>query len=312
MTNYLYYPNSSSSLVDIGNSVCGAPMDDNIKGKLLLANNHIKQPDKRNFNNTPVILPGAANSHCSLPMCTDQEHKRLSTLSNQVGGPATIALAELVDELKIQNFAGDMNTFGGNGIGAAAQASGFMVKDVANYDHLLKEYYDLKNHRAAPATIIRKESELERAFKKMNDSLNRRGQQILRRHASKTKKVLTQTGKVGREPIPISDQQDAQRLAKLAKFGKVAGPGFILLDGYLRYDKVSNMYKQNNPQWKRETVIQSASFATGIMAGATIVFLIGAAPLGLVVGIVAAGAAAVVADKLVTGAITKVYDSFAN
>jgi F0F1-type ATP synthase assembly protein I len=82
----------------------------------------------------------------------------------------------------------------------------------------------------------------------------------------------------------------------------------ILLDGYLRYDKVNNMHKQKNPHWKREAVIQSAGFAGGILAGAGIVFLIGAAPLGLVVGIVAAGVAAVVADKLATGIITNVYD----
>ncbi len=57
-----------------------------------------------------------------------------------------------------------------------------------------------------------------------------------------------------------------QKLAKLAKFGKIAGPGFIVLDGALRTHKVANMYQENNAQWKREAVIQAGGFAAGILA----------------------------------------------
>ena len=307
MADFLYYPKTTQSLDEIGNRFGFGETDDS-KQSLYAANSRLKRPTTKNFNKSPIVLPG---SHCKgnkVPYCSTQEHKRLGTLSHQVGGAATLALAELVDEVKVPSFAGDLNTFGGNGIGAAAQASGFMVKDIANYDKLLKEYYDLKNHRAVPPTLMRKEAELKKAFKKMNHSLNQRGQQILQKYVSKTKQVLTSRGKVGFESIPISNQLDVQRLIQLARFGKVAGPGFILLDGYFRYDKVAAMYKQNHANWKREAVVQSAGFVAGIAAGAGIIFVIGAAPLGLVVGIIAAGAMAIIADKAATGLINKGYE----
>jgi hypothetical protein len=172
------------------------------------------------------------------------------------------------------------------------------------YDMLLKQYHDLKNRRAVPATMMRKEVELNRAYQKMSGSLNQRGQHILHKHVSNIKEVLNAKGRVGYEPIPISSQINVQRLATLAKVGKVAGPGFILLDGYLRYDKVAGMYEQNNASWKCEAFIQTGGFAAGVF----IVFVIGFAPVGLVVGIVTAGAAAVIADKTATGLISNTYD----
>jgi hypothetical protein len=272
-------------------------MNDEVKKILHTANPHIKQPNKGSAGCSPIIFPSSNNSRLLMPQCTLQEHKKLSALSHHAGGAATLALAELIDDLKVPNFASDLNTFGGNGIGVAAQASNFMVKDIAHYDKLLKEYHDLKNHRAVPVTLSRKEAELKRAFKKMNASLDRKGQQILHKHAVKTKEVLNASGRVVRESIPLSNNIDVQRLAKLAKFGRVAGPGFILLDGYFRYDKVATMYKQNNVNWKREAVIQISGFTAGLLAGAAIVFVIGFAPVGLVVGLVAA-----------TGLINKGYD----
>ncbi len=102
-----------------------------------------------------------------------------------------------------------------------------------------------------------------------------------------------------------------QKLAKLAKFGKIAGPGFMVLDGALRTHKVANMYQENNAQWKREAVIQAGGFAAGVAAGVFIVFMIGFAPVGIVVGLVAAGVAAIISDRIATGLITKSYDLLA-
>ena len=308
MTHYLHYSTVPNSLDDVGNAICREDMDDDTRHLLLAANPQLQQSTTKNNTTSPIIIPGAHYAPSAMPPCSPQEHKRLAALSHQVGGAATLALAELVDELKVPSFAGDLNTFGGNGVGAAAQASSFMVQDIAHYDMLLKQYHDLKNHRAVPATMMRKEVELKRAYQKMSGSLNQRGQHILHKHVSKTKEVLNAKGRVGYEPIPISSQIDVQRLATLAKVGKVAGPGFILLDGYLRYDKVAGMYEQNNASWKREAFIQTGGFAAGIAAGVFIVFVIGFAPVGLVVGIVAAGAAAVIADKAATGLISNTYD----
>ncbi len=144
----------------------------------------------------------------------------------------------------------------------------------------------------------------------MNHSLNQKGQRILQKHVGKTKEVLNARGRVGHTSIPISSHPDVQKLAKLAKFGKIAGPGFIVLDGALRTHKVANMYQENNAQWKREAVIQAGGFAAGILAGAGIIFLIGIAPVGIVVGLVAAGVMAIVADRLATNAITAGYERF--
>jgi len=312
MADFLHYPKSQQSLEDVGNTICKTTMDDEVKKILYSSNPHIQQPSAKRAGCSPIILPGDSNGRYSIPQCTPQEHKRLETLSYQVGGAGTLALAELVDELNISSFIGDLNTFGGNGIGVAAQASKLMVSDIAHYDKLLKEYDGLRNHRAAPSTLVRKEAELKQAFKKMNDSLNQKGQHILHKHKSKTKQVLSATGRVGYESIPIGSNADVQRLAKLAKFGRVAGPGFIALDGYLRYDKVASMRQQNNPKWKREAVIQTTGFAAGLLAGAAIVFFIGFAPAGLILGLVAAGAAAILADRVSTSIISTGYDLMAN
>jgi len=311
MTDYLHYSDAQHSLDDIGKSACHGTMSDDTKAQLYTANPHIQQPTGPNYHCSPILLPGSVTSRSQLPQCTPQEHQRLNSLSAYAGGAATMALAELVDELKVPSFAGDLNTFGGNGIGAAAQASSFMMGDIAHYDTLLKEYHDLKNHRAAPATLMQQEAKLKRAFKKMNASLNQRGQHILHKHAGKTKEVLNARGKVGYQSIPVGSQVDVQRLAKLAKFGKVAGPGFMLLDGFFRYNKVATMRQQNNEKWKREAVVQGVSFLAGIGAGVAIAFMIGIAPVGLVIGLVAAGVVAVIADKAATKGINTLYDGFA-
>ena len=314
MTDYLHYSDAQHSLDDIGNSACHGTMSDDTKAQLYTANPHIQQPTGPNYHCSPILLPGSVTSRSQpfqLPQCTPQEYQRLNSLSAYAGGAATMALAELIDELKVPSFAGDLNTFGGNGIGAAAQASSFMIGDIAHYDTLLKEYHDLKNHRAAPATLMQQEAKLKRAFKKMNASLNQRGQHILHKHAGKTKEVLNARGKVGYQSIPVGSQVDVQRLAKLAKFGKVAGPGFMLLDGFFRYNKVATMRQQNNEKWKREAVVQGVSFLAGIGAGVAIAFMIGIAPVGLVIGLVAAGVVAVIADKAATKGINTLYDGFA-
>ena len=308
MTDYLHYSDAQHSLDDIGNSACHGAMDDNTKAQLYTANPHIQQPTGPNYHCSPILLPGSVTSRSQLPQCTPQEHQRLNSLSAYAGGAATMALAELVDELKVPSFAGDLNTFGGNGIGAAAQASSFMMGDIAHYDTLLKEYHDLKNHRAAPATLIQHEAKLKRAFKKMNVSLNQRGQHILHKHAGKTKEVLNARGRVGYQSIPVGSQADVQKLAKLAKFGKVAGPGFIALDGFFRYDKVATMRQKNNEKWKREAVVQIGGFVGGIAAGTAIAFVVGFSAPGIIIGVIAAGVLAVAADYIATGLLGSTYD----
>jgi hypothetical protein len=88
------------------------------------------------------------------------------------------------------------------------------------------------------------------------------------------------------------------------------GPGFILLDGYIRANSVYHMRKAGNPEWKREAVVQTGAFATGIGAGVLIAFAISLTPVGLAIGLVAAGAAAVGADYGSQWLIGEFYDWF--
>jgi hypothetical protein len=221
-----------------------------------------------------------------------------------------MALADLLWETKLPERVGDLNTFGGNGIGAMAKTSSRMLEHIAHYDEVLREYEALRNHRAAPSTLNRKQAELARAFERMNESLNRRGQQLLYKNIFPTRETLNQTGRVVRESIPVMNNLDVQKLSKLAKAGRMLGPGFILLDGYIRANSVYHMRKAGNPEWKREAVVQAGAFATGIGAGVGIAFIISLTPVGLVLGLVAAGTAAVAADYTSQGLIGEIYDWF--
>jgi hypothetical protein len=87
-------------------------------------------------------------------------------------------------------------------------------------------------------------------------------------------------------------------------------PGFIVLDGHLRANSVYHKRKAGNPEWKREAVVQTGAFAAGIAAGVGIAFIITASPVGLVIGLVAAGALAVGADYVAQGFFDKAYDWF--
>jgi hypothetical protein len=160
------------------------------------------------------------------------------------------------------------------------------------------------------STLSRKQAELAQAFERMNESLNRRGQQLLYKNTFPTRETLNQTGRTVRESIPVMNNLDVQKLSKLAKAGRMLGPGFILLDGYIRANSVYHMRKAGNPEWKREAVIQTGAFATGIGAGVGIAFIISLTPVGLAIGLVAAGATAVVADHTMQMLIGEIYDWF--
>ena len=116
------------------------------------------------------------------------------------------------------------------------------------------------------------------------------------------------TGRPVWESIPVRDTADVQKLARFAKVGRVAGPGFILLDGYLRANSVHHAWKNGDPAWKREAVVQSGAFAGGIAAGAAIGFVIALTPVGLAVAVVAAGAVAVGSNYLLKGIFGDLYD----
>lgn len=307
MTSFLYYPKSNDSLIDVGNFLYGG-MDEAASSKLCAHNPQISRPTGIRQSHSPIIIPGRSGSLCPAPVCGPKEHMRIKSLSHQIGGPATLALASVVDELDVMSFMGDLNTFGGGGVSASTRLSSLMVKDIVEYDKVLKEFEELRNHRATQATLARKNVELKRAFNKMSDSLNMRGNDFLRNNAFKTREVKSVTGKVVRESIPLSSYAEVKKLVNMARIGRVIAPGFILLDGGLRTGKVARMYQKNDPKWQREAVMQSVGFSAGLLAGVAIAFAVSVTPVGLIVGVVAAGTAGVITDKIVTTTTGTIYD----
>ncbi|WP_133736931.1 hypothetical protein [Halospina denitrificans] len=81
-----------------------------------------------------------------------------------------------------------------------------------------------------------------------------------------------------------------------------------MFDGYLRGKDVYHSWQNNDPNWERKAVVQGVSFGTGIGAGAVIATVIAFTPVGLAVGVVAGGAAAVGMDYLVKDWVGGFYD----
>jgi F0F1-type ATP synthase assembly protein I len=97
---------------------------------------------------------------------------------------------------------------------------------------------------------------------------------------------------------------------KFAKFGKVAGPVFIALDGVFRTNSVIEKYNANDPTWKREAVVQSTGFVGGVGVGVLIGSAIALTPVGLVAGMVIGGVAAFGADHLIKAGVENMLGWF--
>lgn len=82
-----------------------------------------------------------------------------------------------------------------------------------------------------------------------------------------------------------------------------------MLDGYLRANDVYHSWKSNDPTWERKAVVQSGAFAGGIAAGAAIGMAVAFTPVGLAIGVVAAGGVAVGADYVLKEIFGLMYDA---
>ncbi|MET0051442.1 MAG: hypothetical protein ABW095_10235 [Candidatus Thiodiazotropha sp.] len=192
-------------------------------------------------------------------------------------------------EQQLFTLMGEVNTFNGGAGAGLFNASEQVIDKIEKYDGYLKEYDDLNNHKAAPATLARKEKELVRAFEELSDTLKHKKLPLFERYSFGTTEGVNLNGRRVRESIPVSSCDDAQRLLKYAKFGKIAGPAFVALDGFFRTKSVIDKYHANDPTWKREAVVQSAGFAGGLILG---------------------GMAALGADHAITHTVEKIYSYF--
>ena len=148
------------------------------------------------------------------------------------------------------------------------------------------------------------------AFKEMNQILHAKSLNYLNNNTFKMRQTTNAAGRPVWESIPVRDTADVQKLAKLAKVSRVAGPGFIVLDGYLRANDVHHAWKNDDPNWECKAVVQSVSFGAGIGAGIFIGAVIALTPVGLIIGVVAGGAAAVGVDYAVKDRVGKMYDQW--
>jgi hypothetical protein len=218
--------------------------------------------------------------------------------------------ADLLQGDRLLTITGEVNTFSGGATTALANPSEKIINRIENYDGQLKQYDDLKNHKAAPSTLARKEQELARAFDELSGTLEYKKQPLLERNSFGTKESVNLNGRAVRESIPVSSCDDAQKLMKYARFGKIAGPVFIALDGVLRAKSVVDKYNANDSTWKREAAVQSAGFVGGIGMGMLIGSAIAITPVGLVAGLIVGGVVAVGADHGIKAVVEKIFDWF--
>ena len=193
-------------------------------------------------------------------------------------------------------------------MGAAVAQSDKLLGAINKYDLANKHYEDMKNHRAAPRMVNAAKLRAKAAFTEMNQILYSRSLNYLNNNNFKMRQTTNAAGRTVWESIPVRDTADVQKLAKFAKIGRVAGPGFILLDGYMRANNVYHSRKSGDPNWERKAFVQGGAFAGGIGAGVAIGMVMALTPVGLAVGIVAAGAVAVGADYAIKGFIGGFYD----
>ncbi len=322
MPQLLHYPQHCRTLTDVAQQACINPNDiDNYAQVLAKAN--YKQPNDILSPFTPVILPenrpgSSLDSTVRIPRCTVNENKRLATLNRQIGGAGTLALADLVWEITKdgahnawQFSKQNATTFGSGGGVALVQTSNMLLNSIDEYQRELTLSENLIGHNAADPTIKRQKIKEKAAFDRMYRTLDRKGQQFMHKYTVKTRQVKSLTGKIMTQSIPLSDSTYYRNLTNLAKMGKVVAPGLVLLDGYLRYDGVIDMYRANNPKWKRQAVVETTSFTAGLLAaGAIASIVVAMTPAGLLVGFVVGGMAAVGFDLMAKETIGVIYDGF--
>lgn len=312
MASSVYYPRTLTTPQDIANQFCPAgESSEDFRQRILSANSSLTTQSSC-APRKPVMVPSADQSPSvslgPLNACTAEEQDTLSQLSQYAGGAAVMGTARLFADLRLGDIAGNLTSFGGGGISAGVALANPVLSAIGYYDHANQYYQNLKNHRAAPATLNQAKRVVERAFIKMNHELNARSLNYLNNHAFGMRQTTTVTGRQVWESIPVRESVDVQRLAGFARVGRVVAPGLVLVDGGMRANKVHNAYQGGNPDWKKMAVVEGGSFAMGLGAGVAVGFVLTITPVGLAVAIVAGGAAAVGVDHVLKRFFTAMYD----
>lgn len=125
MTATIYYPQSARPLKDIALDFCSNPASANEFTDKVLRTNLSLGLKSETVPNRPVIIPNTENSSAptltELNCCSPQQHATLANLSHYAGGSAVIGLASLLWDTRIPEVVGNLNTFGGNGMGVSVR-----------------------------------------------------------------------------------------------------------------------------------------------------------------------------------------------
>ncbi len=263
----------------------------------------------------PILLPDEATAETTAFNCqlSGEDARQLGIIANDIGGANTMALAAMMGKYDLYSKAADLNTFGGGGLGAGTLRASKFLQALDNYDKVVAEYEGYRNHRAAPGTRLQLQAKMKMAFNTLQVEFNRETQALLSQNTAHTQRVIIESPsgpRAASRSIPLKNIDSMKTLAKFAKYGKGLGYGVIAIDGYLRYQMVSELH-QTGGNWKREAWAQGAGFTMGLATAAAVgSFIIMFSPVGLVVGILAAGAAALLSDKVATTVSYAIYDFF--
>lgn len=312
MASSIYYPRNLCTPLDIANQFCPPGNTPEEFQQRFLSANHFLTAKSQCPPSRPVMVPGAHQDSSlnlgPLNACTAEEQRTLAELGRYAGGSAVLGTAKLMADLRLNEIAGNMLSYGGGGISAASALSDKVLSAIHYYDTVNSEYQKLKNHRAAPSTLRSFEKVVERAFTKMNQELHARSLDYLNNQTFGMRQATTVTGRQVWESIPVADSLDVQRLSRFAKAARIAGPGMLVLDGGLRTHNVYQAHQTGDPNWKRMAVVEGGSFAAGIGMGVLIGAAIAFTPVGLAIGIFVGGAVAVASDHLFKRFFNFIYD----
>ena len=128
MASAIYYPRSILSPQEVSRTACPANIaSDDFERRLIAANFPNPNSQMLCAPNRPLVIPPPDQRTCvgisPVLACSSEEHRTLSQLSRHAGGATVMGMANFLFGINIPNIIGDLNTFGGNGMGAALAQS---------------------------------------------------------------------------------------------------------------------------------------------------------------------------------------------
>ena len=279
--------------------------------QLQLINSHLRINSNGRVNHGDMLVLPERQQHVNPQilnsLLSPDSRRNLAHISSHIGGNTTAALGVVVS--KVEPHMADMNTFGGAGMGAAATRASKFLSALASYDQAVYRMEQLRVARAAPETMAKAHSIINQAYIKLQSQFSIEFNRALKEYSSKTIISDIRIGKKIKtlhQTIPIRSTPAAQSLARFGRYAKILGPAAIAADGYFRYDTVMDKYRLGQ-DWKREAFAQGLGLGTGLAFGIT-GFMFISGPIGWVLGIILAGAIAIILDRFAVGIGYTIYD----